>query len=323
MPDPFNPAVCPLCGGANGCLRCSSAPCKGQCWCVREDFPAALLARAPGHHRACICRTCLEDFRTGKEPGAAGTTHQARGFTLIELLVVIGIIAIIAAMMLPALAAAKSRSLRIQCESNLGQMGIAAQIYAGDNRNFYPYAYYFDSANNIMYCWDFTTYENTSQVVPGVLWQGQTNPQIQQCPSYAGSANWNSDPYTGYNYNTSYIGHGQGEGADDPTGEGFPVPAGTAAVRHPAQTALFGDGQYSGGADKFMRAPWPNPGDANFTGRYAGTQGYRHQKRTNVAFCDGHAESLAAGYTNNADGAANVAPGTGFLSPDNSMYDLQ
>jgi prepilin-type processing-associated H-X9-DG protein len=156
-----------------------------------------------------------------------------------------------------------------------------------------------------------------------VLWEGQTNPQIQQCPSFNGSADWSGDPYTGYNYNTSYIGHGQGENENDPTGQAAPVPAKTATVNHPTKTALFGDGQYSAGADKFMRAPWPNPGDANFSGRYAGTQGFRHDGRSNVAYCDGHVESLSACYTNNSDGAANVAPGTGFLSPDNSMYDLQ
>jgi prepilin-type processing-associated H-X9-DG protein len=93
-------------------------------------------------------------------------------------------------------------------------------------------------------------------------------------------------------------------------------------VRHSAKTALFGDGQYSGGADKFMRAPFPNPGDANFTGRYSGTQGFRHDRRSNVTFADGHVESLSACYTNNSDGAANVTDGTGFLSVDNSMYDL-
>ncbi len=244
-------------------------------------------------------------------------------FTLIELLVVIAIMAILSAMLLPALARAKSRAKRIQCISNLRQLGIAAQIYTGDNTDSYPCAYYFDAVNSISYCWDFTTYESTARVVPGVLWQGQANPQIQQCPSFAGDANWGTDPYTGYNYNTSYIGHGQGESANDPTGQAAPVPAKTVAVGHPVKTALFGDGQYSDGADKFMRAPWPNPGDANFSGRYAGTQGFRHDGRSNLVFCDGHAGTWTTVYTNNADGAANVAPGTGFLSPDNSLYNLE
>jgi hypothetical protein len=41
-----------------------------------------------------------------------------------------------------------------------------------------------------------------------------------------------------------------------------------------------------------------------------------------VAFCDGHADSLADRYTETDEygGAANIAPNTGFLSPDNSMY---
>jgi prepilin-type N-terminal cleavage/methylation domain-containing protein/prepilin-type processing-associated H-X9-DG protein len=266
------------------------------------------------------------EFRLQKRAAIPALCRPSLGrrsaFTLIELLVVIAIIAILAAMLLPALGAAKSRAKRIQCVSNVRQLGLAAQIYTGDNSDYYPFAYYFDSVHLISYSWDFTI-KSSGQVVPGVLWQGQTNPQIQQCPSYIGSANWNADPYTGYNYNTSYIGHGQGESANDPTGQAVPVPAKSAAVNHPARTALFGDGQYSSGAEKFMRAPYPNPGDANFTGRYAGTQGFRHTGYSNVAFCDGHAESLSTVYTNNTDGAASVAPGTGFLSISNSLYDLE
>jgi prepilin-type N-terminal cleavage/methylation domain-containing protein/prepilin-type processing-associated H-X9-DG protein len=247
-----------------------------------------------------------------------GAGARCSAFTLIELLVVIAIIAILAALLLPALAGSKAESKRIQCISNLRQMGIAANVYLDDNGNTYPIAYCYVQNGSVTEaeCWDLTTvYGSPDTVIPGLLWQSQTLAQIQQCPSFTGASDWMNDPYTGYNYNTSYIGHGQQEA--------IPDPAKGSDVLRSSGTVLFGDGQYADGADKFMRAPWPNPGDENFTGRWSGTQGFRHQQLSNGAFCDGHAESLRGCYTNNADGANNVTPGTGFLSSDNSMYNPQ
>jgi prepilin-type N-terminal cleavage/methylation domain-containing protein len=65
---------------------------------------------------------------------------QNKAFTLIELLVVIAIIAILAALLLPALAAAKRKAQRINCVSNIKQVGIAFRLWEGDNGDRYPMA---------------------------------------------------------------------------------------------------------------------------------------------------------------------------------------
>ena len=61
-----------------------------------------------------------------------------KGFTLIELLVVIAIIAILAAMLLPALAAAKQRAWTAACHSNLHQIGLAMSMFADDHNGLFP-----------------------------------------------------------------------------------------------------------------------------------------------------------------------------------------
>lgn len=258
-------------------------------------------------------------------------SRTRNGFTLVELLVVIGIIAVLISVLLPSLSKARQQAANVKCLSNLRQLAQSTFAYLAENRGAYPIAYWdYDDNGMIDAQWDFITETNSSGAKvqrPGPLFGGKGGTAIVLCPLYEPSKT-NGDDYTGYNYNTSYIGGRYVAGGSD-----FHPSARAGKIRNAAHTALFGDGGYGLYTNRYMRAPFRWQGDqSDQTTLAAGAQSFRHRGATNVAFADGHADTVFIKPEERfpttglwaTDVTLRVITGknNGFLSPDNSAYDL-
>ena len=110
----------------------------------------------------------------------ASSPSSRPAFTLIELLVVIAIIAILAAMLLPALARAKTKAKTIKCVSGLRQLGMTMALYTSDHEGFFP----FTAAT-----WPQMSFINVWQLLDRYI---PTNSNFYLCPADQGPA-WNVD----------------------------------------------------------------------------------------------------------------------------------
>jgi prepilin-type N-terminal cleavage/methylation domain-containing protein/prepilin-type processing-associated H-X9-DG protein len=223
------------------------------------------------------------------------------GFTLIELLVVIGIIGILAALVLTALARGVGTARRISCVNNVRQLGQAIQQFVGDN-HVYPLDTNpdFDKGSypNHYDFWQIALEhelgKESSSHEPSFDSKG-----IWKCPSLERPANFPSNAvYSSYGYNTYGMRAGESDTNSLGIGRQFgmskisapPVPE--SEVVSPSDMMALGDGfvgageQIWGGCESLlMRSP-------DFPANPMNNEPFlRHQGKANVVFCDGHVES--------------------------------
>jgi prepilin-type N-terminal cleavage/methylation domain-containing protein len=207
-------------------------------------------------------------------------------FTLIELLVVIAIIAILAAMLLPALAAAKAKALKVQCMSNVHQLEIAMANYAVDSKDKLP------PAGGASYnLWDFPSSMAAAMLQNGItkktFYCPSTNQKIGNTPAYddklnflnpEGSSLWsfNNTPNStdpGWNPNgINLVGYAMSFAAADL------APTNLNKTMQPEAVTIGGNSVVIGTADRVLMSDniFFNPGQGfyNITGGFAAGAGY-------------------------------------------------
>ncbi len=291
------------------------------------------------------------------------TTHRtktsATGFTLIELLVVISIIATLLAILLPALSNARAKGTALKCLTNLRSLSQGWQMYATDNGDVSapsrPFkasggaanpSNYYDVGNGLKYRprWIATIgkyvgiYAFDAPSIADIR-QDYTN-RAYHCPSVA---QWTDERNAAYGYNHQFLGN-----ARQTNGRFRHFPVALTEITSFADTVLAADcmGSAAGIVADDRSGYSLRGGDTGSLGNHAytldpprllstsdhgdGSAGSprtavdpRHQNKSNVVFCDGHATTRspeALGYRVEIDGRFADGGPAGTGGPSNHQF---
>ncbi len=244
-----------------------------------------------------------------------------------------GIIAMLTAVLLPSMSAARHHARAVVCRSNIRQIGLANGYYSQD---FGVYVAGAPDFRQNLHRWHGT------RDVPGEPFDSPRGPlvpylgpegAIRQCPSFpaeeiAAESGGFERGNGGYGYNNRFLGvqlvqraESVFEVATDRSG------AVTGWVRRPAETIMFTDAAFA--ASRLIEYSFAEP---RFHPQFAGTRAdpsihFRHRGLANVAWCDGHVDAHERTFTASS-GLYRTKPerfGIGWFGrhDDNRLFDLQ
>ena len=227
-------------------------------------------------------------------------------FTLIELLIVVAVIAILAAMLLPALNSAREKARGISCLNNHNTVAKAAQMYVSDNQDyFFPYSYWTGDASG-----------SGSQII----WWNRTNGfineylQLKKPDTNVGYILGRDTESYGYDRRSRFACPSQDARSDQTFtinyfyGLDFVLVTKITQYRYPSRTLRTSD-----------YLDMQTTGAYNYAEKAPGS--FRHKGSANVSFADGHTETLARNYVLARQNAYHILFHPTGIFPDTGQFN--
>ena len=229
--------------------------------------------RCTSRCRVCLCRRSA--FRV---------PHSALAFTLVELLVVVAVIGVLAALLLPALSRSKASAQRIQCVSNLRQLGLAAQMYWDEYEN-QAFRYRRGPTNDGVVYWfgwlaNGREGERDFDATPGVLFPFLGGRGVAVCPALQ---------YTLPSFKLKAAGAAYGYGYNLQLSAPLSQPpVSLGKVTQPAELGVLADAAQVNDFQPPASRDRPLLEEFYYVNTNEPTAHFRHARQANVVFCDGH-----------------------------------
>jgi prepilin-type N-terminal cleavage/methylation domain-containing protein/prepilin-type processing-associated H-X9-DG protein len=268
---------------------------------------------------------------------------KRQGLTLIEVLTVISVVALLIAILMSPLGAARSGSRALACKSNLRQLLLAGIGYATENDGAYVPAAQDMWDNAGLYRWHGTrdTLDDPFDPLRGPLAGYLADGRVKECPAkvdFVKGQDWSANfeqGCGGYGYNMTYIGSRLWQGGIDGAQawrDAYAATTRMTEIAAPGRTLMFADTAMANGPGCLIEYSFAEPPFTVQNGRLvteffmSPSIHFRHRDQANVGWSDGHVEprSMAPFDGENIYRVDSTGMNLGWFAPlDNSAFDLK